>query len=83
MKDMIGNNVKAGDKLLFQNMIYEVEDIQENRLIGGKSITGKNITGMKIPDALTLRITIPFDSNQPFNGVVVKTPLELSDAKPN
>jgi hypothetical protein len=83
-KDILGNTLKIGDKLFFQGVVYDVEDIQENRLIGGKTMTGKSIQGMKIPDALTLRVTLPFDSNQPFNGFVVKNPEQPNqDAKPN
>jgi hypothetical protein len=82
-KDILGNTINPGDKMMFNGMICTVKEINENRVIGGKSMTGRSITGMKIPDVLTLEIDLPFECDKPFNGVVVKTPPEMNDAKPN
>ena len=83
-KDILGNEIKVGDKVMFQGMVFNVKELNENRVIGGKTMTGKNITGIKIPDVLTLEIDLQFDAEKPFNGVVVKTPPDdLSNTRTN
>lgn len=82
-KDAIGNEIHIGDKLFFQGMVYNVKDVQENRIIGGKTLTGKSVSGVKVPDIMTLEIDLPFNSEQPFNGVVCKTPKEMDNAESN
>lgn len=82
-KDAIGNEIHIGDKLFFQGMVYNVKDVQENRILGGKTLTGKSVSGIKVPDVMTLEIDLPFNSEQPFNGVVCMTPPDYNDAKPN
>lgn len=82
-KDMIGNEIKPGDKLFFQGMVFNVKDLQENRILGGKTLTGKSVSGMKIPDVITLEIDIAFNADQPVNGCVVKTPPEMGSKESN
>jgi hypothetical protein len=83
-KDSIGNEMKAGDKLFFNGFIYDIKEINENRVIGGRTLTGKNVSGIKIPDTITIEITLPFEAEKPFNGFIVKTPPEMmEDGKPN
>jgi len=78
---MIGNSMKVGDKIMFNGMICTIKEIQENRIIGGKTMTGRQITGMKVPDILTLEIDLPFECEKPFNGVIVQVPAELEKQK--
>jgi hypothetical protein len=83
-KDILGNEMKIGDRLLFNNAVYLIKDIQENRIMGGKIATGRNITGIKVPDVISLEIDLPFNCEQPFNGFIVKTPPEMmTEKKPN
>lgn len=84
-KDILGNVMKVGDKVVFNGMVCDVVEINENRIIGGQHMTGKGVSGIKIPDIMTLSIDLPFDSDKPFNAFVCKVPAnnESGDAKPN
>ena len=80
-KDILGNTVKVGDKVVFNNMVCTVKDIQENRVLGGKMITFNKGTGIKIPDNMTLEIDVQFDGDKPLNIFVVKQPTETVGAE--
>jgi hypothetical protein len=82
-KDILGNEIKAGEKVMFQGMVFLVKELNENRVIGGKTITGRNVTGIKIPDVMLLEIELQFDAEKPFNGVIVKQPLDSNTDKVN
>jgi hypothetical protein len=75
-KDMVGNEMKVNEVVMFNNMIYTIKDLQENRIIGGHKTGPQSMQAMKIPDMITLEITLPFDAEKPFNGVMIKTPPE-------
>ena len=80
-KDILGNNVKVGDKIQFNGMIATVKEINENRLLGGKIMDKHRGMAIKIPDMMTLELDIQFDAEKPCNFVVVKTPPETGAAE--
>lgn len=75
-KDPLGNKITPGSKIFFNGMIFVVKEVNENRVFGSKQITGRNITGMKIPDSMILEAEVPGDFSQPINCYVVKDPDE-------
>jgi len=83
-KDILGNVLKPGDKVIFNGLIYDIVEINENRVFGGH-IQGNKGTSLKIPDNITLSCDLPFDADKPFNGCVLKVPAnnEGDGAKPN
>lgn len=84
-KDVLGNIVKVGNKVLFNGSIYEVKAINENRLLGGH-IQGNKGMGIKIPDSMTLEMDIQYDADKPVNFVVCREPSNNEGegiAKPN
>lgn len=78
-KDIMGNVIKSGDKMMFNNMIVTVKEINENRIIGGKMIDKNRGMALKIPDSIVFELEFPFDSDKgPINGVVIKIPPETN-----
>lgn len=75
-KDALGNTLRIGQKVMFNGMIYTIKDLQENRVLGSGKFISKGVSGMKIPDNITLEIDLPFDADKPFNGIVCQTPKE-------
>lgn len=75
-KDLMGNNVKPGDKLFLNGVVYTVKEINENRILGGKAMSQNRGIAIKIPDNLVVEADFPFDADKPINGFVVKTPPE-------
>lgn len=72
-KDVLGNIIRIGDKILYQNILCTVKDIQENRVFGA-GLTQKGPTSLKIPDTMVLEMEITYNSEQPVNMVAVRTP---------
>lgn len=75
-KDMLGNVMKVGQKVMFNGMVMTVTGLEENRVIGGHKVGNSRLQGMKIPDSLRLELELPFDADKPFNGVVCLEPPE-------
>lgn len=80
-KDILGNTVRVGDKVLFNNMLCTVTDIQENRVLGAKSTGKSSAVTLKVPDNMTLEIDVTFDTEKPVNLICVKTPPEVNTAE--
>lgn len=80
-KDVLGNVMHLGDKIVFNNMVYTIKDIQENRVLGGRQLSQSKGMVIKIPDTITLEIELPFEADKPFNGYVPRTPPETGSGE--
>lgn len=74
-KDMVGNIIKVGHKILLAGNLYTVKEINENRIFGART-SGSRATSMKIQDEIIVEASFPYDSEKAINCVVIQEPPE-------
>jgi len=78
-KDILGNILHTGDKIVFRGLICTVKDIHEKRILGTMQSSGKQGMTVKLPDSLVLEVDIQGDFDKPLDCYAVKTPDDMTD----
>ena len=80
-KDLLGNKVNIGDKVVFNSLVCIVKDIKENRILGARIHNDRSGATIKIPDNIVLELDLQYDADKNLNLFVVKTPPETNTAE--
>lgn len=85
-KDRVGNEIKEGDLILFQNVLMTVSKIMDSGILSGSGTVapGSKVQGMIIPGTLVCSIGIQFNPATAIDCLVLKNPNpQVQDGKPN